>query len=58
MDEVMFRQAYNQACNAVEGIGAPNPDKAFDATQRTLLLVLQLINDLNERIDAMHMDDD
>lgn len=43
MDELEFREAYNEACTAAEKITAPE-------TKIAVSLVLQLVNALNVRI--------
>ena len=57
MDEVEFKHVYNQACDAVVGITDIDPAKASGSTQRAILLVLQLLEALQERIDDMSLDD-
>jgi hypothetical protein len=47
MDEIEFKRTYNEACKAIEA----------DDLKRAVLLCLQLINGLSERIDDMHVDD-
>ena len=51
LDEIEFRQNYNQACDAAVGVTDEN-------TKRALLLTLQLINGMMELIDDMRVDED
>jgi len=48
MDEIEYRKMYNEACNELNN---NNPIRAS-------LIILQLINHLNERIDDLHVEDD
>jgi len=51
MDEIEFRTAYNEACNAAEMIAAPE-------TKHAILLVLQLVNAQREQIEELQMSED
>lgn len=57
MDEVEWRKLYNQACDAAVGITDIDPAKASANTQRTVLLVLQLLESVQAQIDDMTLDD-
>lgn len=51
MDEIEYRSAYNAAVTAAEHITAPE-------TKTAVMLVLQLLNGLNERIIEMQSTED
>jgi len=52
MDEIEFKRMYNEACNAATDVRIND-----SGIRQALLLCLQLINGLSERIDDMHVDD-
>jgi len=51
MDEIEFKQAYNEACTAAEHITAPE-------TKAAMMLVLQLINGVMEMLEEMRVEED
>lgn len=51
MDEIEFKQAYNEACTAAERIAAPE-------TKTAMMQVLQLINGMMEMIEEMQVEED
>lgn len=51
LDEVEFRQVYNQACDAIVGITDNN-------TKLALSLCLQLVHALREQLDSMQIEED
>jgi hypothetical protein len=57
MDEVKFKHVYNQACYAAVGITDVDPAKASANAQRTVLLILQLLESVQAQIDDMSLDD-
>ena len=58
MDEVEFKQVYNQACDAAIGITDVDPAKATSETRRTVLFMLQLIAGLQAQIEEMQLEAD
>jgi hypothetical protein len=51
MDEIEFKSAYNDACNATDKISAPE-------TKTAMYLVLQLVNALREQIEELQIEED
>ena len=51
MDEVEFRRLYNEACNSVDKVAAPE-------TKASLFTILQLIDGMRGQIEELQVEED